>query len=214
MSFSADIEDARLSVLLDVRSPFSYLALGPAAALEESLGLAINWLPLPVPPLKPPSEPGPDDDRGILHRRHRARALAREIETYGAAQGLVLEDPYRDPDPEAANLGWLWVRNRDPAKLLPFLEALFRGYWSLELDVSSLEQVAVRVDGVEGDGAAFRAWAAAEGRATGEALLAELRERGLFGVPGYVVEDEVFIGRQHLPMIRWILEGRSGPVPI
>jgi 2-hydroxychromene-2-carboxylate isomerase len=37
---------------------------------------------------------------------------------------------------------------------------------------------------------------------------------GWFQAPGFVVEDEVFYGRQHLPMIRWILEGRSGPVPI
>ena len=42
----------------------------------------------------------------------------------------------------------------------------------------------------------------------------ELRSAGLFQVPAYVVEDEVFYGRQHLPMIGWILDGRSGPVPI
>ena len=27
-------------------------------------------------------------------------------------------------------------------------------------------------------------------------------------------KDEVFVGRQHLPMIRWILGGRVGPPPI
>jgi 2-hydroxychromene-2-carboxylate isomerase len=41
-----------------------------------------------------------------------------------------------------------------------------------------------------------------------------LQERGLFQVPAYLVEEEVFYGRQHLPMIRWILAGRSGPIPI
>ena len=28
------------------------------------------------------------------------------------------------------------------------------------------------------------------------------------------VGDEIFIGRQHLPMIGWILDGRVGPGPI
>ncbi len=214
MSLSADIDRFRLTVLLDVRHPFSYLALRPAADFGQSLGIEINWLPLEVPPLKPPSAPGSGDDRGILHRRHRARALAREIEVYAAAQGLELRDPYRDADPAGANLGWLWVRDRHPEKLFSYLDGLFRGYWSQALDVSSPERVAGLVDAVSGDGAAFQAWAKGEGPAAAAALAAELRERGLFGVPGYVVGDEFFQGRQHLPMIRWILEGRSGPVPI
>jgi hypothetical protein len=45
-------------------------------------------------------------------------------------------------------------------------------------------------------------------------LAALLRDRGVSGVPCYLVEDEVFLGRQHLPMIRWILGGRRGPGPI
>ncbi len=233
MSLGADLDRSALTVLLDVRNPFCFLALGPAMAFGESMGIEIDWLPLAVPPLRPPSAPGRDDrkeaegptrsepqasqareDRGVLHRRHRARALAREIDTYAAAQGLVLKDPYRDGDAEAAQLGWLWVRDRQRARLAPYLTELFRRYWALELDASSLEAVAALVEQVAGDGGAFRDWSLDQGPAAAEALAGELRERGLFGVPGYVVEDEVFVGRQHLPMIRWILEGRSGPVPI
>jgi len=214
VSLSADIDRARLSVLLDLRHPLAYLALHPAAALAESLAIEVNWLPLVVPTLKPPSEPRPGDDRGTLHRRHRARAIAREIETYAAAQDRVLKDYYRGGDVAAANLAWLWVRDRHAERSLKFLQELFRAYWSLELDASSTEQVAALVDSVVGEGSAFQSWSTGEGPGAAAALAAELRERGLFGVPAYVVEDEVFQGRQHLPMIRWILEGRSGPVPI
>lgn len=41
-----------------------------------------------------------------------------------------------------------------------------------------------------------------------------LREMGVFDVPAYLVEDDLFLGRQHLPMIRWLLTGRRGPAPI
>jgi len=214
VTLSADIDRSELSVLLDIRHPAACLAFHPAVAFAESLGIHINWLPLTVPTLNPPTQPREDDDRGTRHRRHRARAIAREIETYAAAQGLVLRDWYRGGDAGAANLGWLWVRDRRPDRLPSYLAELLRAYWSLELDPACAERVAALVDAQQADGASFLDWCAAEGPPVAAALAEELRERGLFQVPAFVVGDEVFYGRQHLPMIRWILEGRSGPVPI
>ncbi len=205
---------APLSVILDLRNPFSYLALHPVAALADELRIEIDWLPLTVLPLKPPSDPAPGDDRGILHRRHRARALAREIEIYGRAQGLVLRDLYRDADASAFELGWLWLRERSRKDLPAFLSEGFRSYWSLELDPSSVPAISSLVAKTGGDAAEFEAWCAGDGPKTAARVAGELRERGLSAVPGYLVDGEFFHGRQHLPMIRWILGGRRGPGPI
>jgi len=210
MSGDWRLDDAPLSVLLDLRSPHAHLALHPAAALGSELGIEINWLPLRVPPLHPPSQPGPDDDRGIRHRRYRAQAIAREIDTYARVQGLEIREPYRAPDPSAFELGWLWLRERRPEDLVRYLGAAFRGYWALELDPSSESQIAAIV----GDADEFGDWCRSAGPAAAEALAGELRGRGIFAVPGYLVGGEFFHGRQHLPMIRWILEGRRGPGPI
>ncbi len=203
-----------LRVLLDLRHPLAYLALEPALAFVESLALDADWLPLGVPPLNRPSVPEQGDDRGIRHRRSRAEAIAREIETYAAAQGLMLREPYRRSNVEAGKLGWIWVRDQQSARLDTYLRALFRGYWSRELDASRLESIAVLVDSVDAQGAAFLDWCIDEGPRAVAALATELRDEGVFQVPAFVVEDEIFYGRQHLPMIRWILEGRSGPIPI
>jgi 2-hydroxychromene-2-carboxylate isomerase len=214
VSLSADFELARLSVLLDVRHPFAYLALRPAIAFAHSLGIEVNWLPLTAPTLNPPTAEREGDDRGTRHRRYRAQAIEREIETYAAAQGLALRGYYRDGSAEAANLGWLWLRHRDRGKLETYLTELFRAYWSLELDASNQEQVAAVLESLGADAAAFRDWCSDGGKAAAAALAGELQARGLFQVPAYLVEDEVFYGRQHLPMIRWMLDGRRGPVPI
>lgn len=203
-----------LRVLLDLRHPLAYLALEPALAFVESLALDADWLPLGVPPLNRPSVPEHGDDRGIRHRRSRAEAIAREIETYAAAQGLMLREPYRRSNVEAGNLGWIWVRDQQSARLDTYLRALFRGYWSRELDASRLESIAALVDSVDAQGAAFLDWCVEEGPRAAAALATELRDEGVFQVPAFVVEDEIFYGRQHLPMICWILEGRSGPIPI
>ena len=37
---------------------------------------------------------------------------------------------------------------------------------------------------------------------------------GVFETPAYLVDGEVFLGRAHLPMVRWILSNRAGPPPI
>ena len=203
-----------LSVVLDVRHPLAYLALRPAMDFADELGIDADWLPLSVPPLNPPSAPRNDDDRGIRHRRYRAQAIAREIETYAKAQGLVLREPYRNGDVDAGNLGWLWLRERQPEPLRAYLAELFRGYWSLELDATSGESIAALLDSVDAQGADFLDWSVDEGPRAAARLAAELRERGIFQVPAFVALDEVFYGRQHLPMIRWILAGRTGPIPI
>ncbi len=110
MSAPSRIDDSALTILLDLRHPHSYLALGPAMDFGRKMQIEINWLPLQVPTLNPPSEPSPRDDRGVLHRRSRARAIAREIEIYSEDQGLEMSGYYRDVDARAVHRGWLWMR--------------------------------------------------------------------------------------------------------
>lgn len=208
------IDEAVLSVLLDVRHPLAYLALGPARTFGAEHGLTLNWLPLQVPTLRPPSPPGPDDDRSVRHRRARAEAIAREVATYADVEGLVLRETYRDAPAPAVERAWLWVRERAPERLEDFLEAVFRAYWAVELDPGDADAVARIVDRKAGVAEGFREWAVGQGATTAAALAEELAGRGLRNVPAYVVEGEVFYGRQHLPMIRWLLGGRRGPGPI
>jgi 2-hydroxychromene-2-carboxylate isomerase len=65
-----------------------------------------------------------------------------------------------------------------------------------------------------GDAGAFREYAAREGRAELAELQRELAAAGLFSVPAYLTGGEVFLGRQHLPMLEWLLTGRTGLAPI
>jgi 2-hydroxychromene-2-carboxylate isomerase len=206
--------ESRLSVLLDLRHPLAYLALHPTIELARDEGLEINWLPVRVPPLRAPSMARPDDDRGIRHRRSRAEAIAREIETYANAQGLVLRDYYRNADPTAAYVGWLWLRERRRERLEDYLVEVFRAYWALEFDPADNSAISRIIEDLGADSTGFEAWAVDRGPASVSALAEELSERGLSGAPVYLIDDEVFLGRQHLPMIRWMLHAREGPGPI
>ena len=41
-----------------------------------------------------------------------------------------------------------------------------------------------------------------------------LLEQGLLSAPAFVLEEEIFHGREHLPLIRWMLEGSGGTPPV
>ena len=205
---------AEVTVALDIRHPFAYLALGPAIRLSRELGRSIDWLPLAAQSLHPPSEPADDDDRGTRHKRHRAHMIAREIAVYSDVQGVRIEEPYRSGPSDAVQQGWLWLRERAPRSLEPFLEESFRRYWSVALDPDDLDGVAQVVADCGEDAASFRTWSQTEGPAATARVAEALAQAGVFQAPAYLVRDEVFYGRQHLPMIRWLLEGRPGPGPI
>jgi len=214
MSTQTGVADSGLRIALDLRHPFAYLALRPAIEFGRELSIGIDWLPLVGEALRAPSAPGPDDGRSILHRRHRAHMIAREIAVYAQAQGLTIRQPYRSDSSRAANLAWLWVRVKAPDSLPAFLEELFRRYWALDLDADDLSSVSAVLRTLALDPRGFDAWAVDEGPREAERVARDLHEAGVHMAPAYLVGDEVFHGRQHLPMIRWILNGRTGPPPI
>ena len=74
--------------------------------------------------------------------------------------------------------------------------------------------VAKFVGGNGADAAAFVEWSSNDGPAVADRIADSLRTRGMSGAPAYLVAGEYFQGRQHLPMIEWLLEGQEGPGPI
>jgi 2-hydroxychromene-2-carboxylate isomerase len=214
MSTLAGLTKSALCVALDVRHPLAYLALRPAVAFGHEAAIDVDLLPFEGQVLRAPSPPRPDDDRGIRHKRYRAHMIAREIAVYAQAAGLVVREPYRDGSPRAAHLAWLWVRARAPAALPAFLEELFRRYWALELDADDLAGSTSLLRELRLDPDGFDAWAPDEGALEAKRVATALREAGIEQAPAYLVEDEIFYGRQHLPMIRWVLDGRKGAGPI
>lgn len=204
-----------LVFVLDLRDPFSYLALGPAIDLASSLSFSsVDWLPIRKHTLLPPSKPSPEDDRGVRHRRSRAQMIAREIAIYAEAQALTIDSPYREGHADAAYSAWLWIRASAPDRLPAFLKAVFQAYWAEGLDPEKGDRILALLEGLGFDRTEFEQWASLQGDTALRSLESQLEDIGISQAPAYLVEGEVFYGRQHLPMLRWILDGRKGPGPI
>lgn len=194
-----------LVVALDIKDPHSYLAKDPTYALADELGLDIDWLPFVSRPLRlhlPRAE-----DRGSRHRRLRAAYVERSIARYAGVRGITIRDIYRAPDSSLAGMGMLAARAHSEGALRNYLDRAFRQYWEEDLDIENTDVIsgllsAAGVVDFDLDTARF------------EALQESLALAGVFETPAYLVDGEVFLGRAHLPMIRWLLSNRAGLPPI
>ena len=196
-----------LAVVLDIKDPQSYLAKDPTYALADDLGIDIDWLPFVSRPLRRQTAVG--EDRGSRHRRFRAAYLERSIARYASIGGITIRNIYRAPDSSLAGMGMLAAKAHSEDALRRYLDRAFRQYWEDDLDIEDADAVA---------GLLVAAGVADFDPDTAAAEFGMLRERlalaGVFNTPAYLVDGEMFIGRAHLPMIRWILGGREGPPPI
>ena len=200
-----------LTVAIDIKSPECYLALAPTRALVRECGVEVDWLPV----VTSPPRPAPDgDDRGAHHKRHRVAYRAMDLARYARAAGLTIREPDRTPDSTLAGMAMLAAKARSHRALQGFLDRTFERYWKAGLDLEDRDALRAILEEVGVAGPFDDASGPSAARAEFAALQASLAAAGIFNAPTYLVEDEIFLGRAHLPMIRWILEGRVGPGPI
>lgn len=191
-----------LTVYLDFKSPAAYLAIAPTLALVERLNLSIDWKPFraierDVPKL------GQEETVGERHRRVRAASQRALAVKYAAHQGIDLNFP---PKPGATDLA-LGVLARIEGDPLPFIRGAFNAYWEAHADLDDMAVVhALLIEsGVRFNGSL------ADARSVLELAQEQAEEAGIVGVPAYVVEDQLFVGREHLPWIEELARSTATP---
>ena len=185
-----------LSVFIDFKSPASFLALEPTLALAGETGVHIKWLPFSVRPFSIPEEKA-DETVGERHRRVRAIAQRDTHLHYAKVQGRKMHFSQTPAGSEAA-LAALADLDGDP---VPFIRAAFAAYWTEQADLGDEAVVAALLSSVQ--------TSLPDPQSAGEKLVSirsEAEESGVFESPSYVIADQLFVGREHLPWIRSLIE--------
>lgn len=190
-----------LIVAIDFASPRSCLAMKPTLALADQLGIEIDWQPFLVDPVRQPKTAF-RNDRGMRHRAIRAAYMERDSIRYLADRGIEVPDPGRQANSTIAALGLLWLKRESEPIVRPYVEQVFDRYWRGELDIE--DQSAMRALLVELGApiTGFETFLKEDGRVALDRARSELLDAGVFDAPAYVANGEVFIGREHLPLIR------------
>ncbi len=210
--------DAPLIVYVDIKSPYAFAAIRPTLALEQSLGLRFDWRPLT---LDIPSYLGSARKKeGKVVESTRSTSqwswvkyAYRDARRYAERQGLMLKGTEKIWDSSIPNIGILWAMQTDRDRLGDYFEAVYPPFWRRELDIEDMVVVEACLEKARIDSSGFAEFALGEGRAQHDKLQPQLHPSGIYGVPTYVFDGTILFGREHLPYVRWHLQGREGPAP-
>ena len=219
MAFDPLRSTAPLIVYVDIKSPYAFVAKDPTRRLAEALGVRVDWRPLT---LDIPSYLGSArlDNKGRVAEAKRTpsqwrnvRYAYRDARRYASLSGLTLRGTVKIWDTSLVHIGMNWMKRGEDAALARYLDLVYERFWKREFDAEDAGAVAAAVAEAGGDRSEFRDFLEGAGRRQHDAMQAAIFDAGIFGVPSYVVDGELFFGREHLPMVRWLLTGRSGAAP-
>jgi 2-hydroxychromene-2-carboxylate isomerase len=181
-------------VYFDYKSPYTFVGKGPAYALESELGVKLTWLPYTV-------------DLSGVSGTHRSEATMRRLKylymdarRFAAPQGLTVKGPERIFDSTTALIGMLFAQSQ--GKLRPYHDLAFERFFRREFDVSNVDAVEALLKECGVPIAGFREYLAGPGAAELARIQAEANQRGVFGVPTFVLDGELFWGQDRIPLLR------------
>jgi 2-hydroxychromene-2-carboxylate isomerase len=204
-------EPRTVTVYIDYKSPYAYLAKDPAYELERDFPVRLDWQPyvLDIPSFLGSARV---DEQGRVveeernaHQWRRVRYSYMDCRRQARKRGLVIRGPQKIWDSSVAGCGMLWAKRQGAAVLRRYHDLTFERFWKRELDIEDPVVVGAVLAEAGADVAGFAAFAAGEGRAAVERIGRDAEAIGVFGVPSFLVEGELFWGREHLPDIRAML---------
>jgi 2-hydroxychromene-2-carboxylate isomerase len=207
-----------LIVYVDIKSPYAFVAIRPILELEASLGMRFDWRPLT---LDIPSYLGSakkvqgqvvESDRSEMQWRM-IKYGYKDARRYAERQGHILKGTEKIWDSRLANTGILWVVQNNRDLLKNYFEAVYPPFWRRELDIEDVQVMENCLETAGVESAGFNDFCQNEGLKIHDDLQAQLHPVGIFGVPTYVVNEKILFGREHLPLVGWLLGGSKGPAP-
>lgn len=208
-----------LTVYIDFKSPYAYLAVEPTRRLARETNVAIDWLPFV---LDIPSYLGSAtlDKSGQVAEQARSKTQWSGVKyayydcrRYANLRKLTIRGTTKIWDTNLAAIGMLWAREQGDTVLQNYIDGIYVPFWKRELDVESLavvERVLLEA-GATTNG--FETFARGPGARQNQQLQEQSFAAGIFGVPTYRLQGDSYFGREHLPHIRWRLQGGQGPAP-
>lgn len=190
-------------VYTDYKSPYAFVAAGPTYALEERFDLILEWRPYT---LRIEEYLGAVETR-TEHSWRRVRYSYMDARRYANKQGLTLKGPKRVYNGYYANAGMLFAQREGFFRT--YNDTVFERFWKRELDLDVLEEISAIIGVLGGDVVEYEAYVEGPGRAEMEAVIAEAEAMGVFGVPMFVFEDELFWGGDRIELLGERLRARG-----
>ena len=204
-------EPRTVTVYSDYKSPYAYLAKDLAYDLERDFPVRLDWLPYVLDITSFLGSARVDDSGQVLeeqrnaHQWRRVRYSYMDCRRQARKRGLVIRGPQKIWDSSLAACGMLYAKRQGDAVLRRYHDMTFERFWKRELDIEDPAALGAVLAEAGADAARFSAYLAHDGRQEVEHICRAAEAIGVFGVPSFVLDGELFWGREHLPDIRAML---------
>ncbi len=196
----------RVKVVLwtDYVSPYAFVAKAWAYELEADYEIDLEWRPYT---LDIASFQGSVEQRDPHHWR-RVRYAYMDARRFANKQGLVLMGPKKIFYARTINAGMLYAQQHGVFRA--YNDLAFDRFWRRELDPENVQAVSAAL-GQAGAPPGFAAFLEGAGGARHDALRAEAEASGIFGVPSFVLDGEIFWGGDRVFLLRERLDEKGVP---
>jgi 2-hydroxychromene-2-carboxylate isomerase len=204
-----------VTVYIDFKSPYAYLAKDPARDLERRFDIRLDWLPyiLDIPSFlgsaRLDAEGRVVEETRNAHQWRRVRYSYMDCRRQARKRGLVIRGTQKIWDSTLAAAGMIYAKRQGADALRRYMDLTFERFWKRELDIENpavIESVLAEAGADTEDATAFLA---GDGPREVARISREAEEKGVFGVPSFVIDGELFWGSEHLPDISELLAAAS-----
>jgi 2-hydroxychromene-2-carboxylate isomerase len=203
----------KITHYFDYKSPYAYLAQEETFRLQDEFDVEVDFLPytLDIPSYLGAAEV---DEAGRViqetrnaHQWRRVKYSYMDCRREANRRGLVIRGPRHIFDSSIAHIGMLYAKHQGDFR--PYHNVVYERFWRRELEIENPEVVRRVLEEVGINTSGFFAYLQNEGRQEHDRLRKEAEEKGVFGVPSYLVNGELFWGAERIPRVRERLTPRS-----
>lgn len=177
-----------ITVYTDYKSPYAFVAKQSTYDIQRDYDVELDWLPYT---LDIPDYLGSTEERSA-HQWRKVRYAYMDARRLANKQGLTLKGPKRVYNAYYANVGLLFAKQHGFFR--QYNDTVFEKFWRHELNVDLIDDIASVISALGFDAQSYRSYAEGPGRREHQAIRDEAEATGVFGVPTFVLDDELFWG--------------------
>jgi 2-hydroxychromene-2-carboxylate isomerase len=193
---------ASVTLWIDYVSPYAFVAKAGAYQLEADYDIALHWRPYTLDIASFQQSVEARDP----HHWRRVRYGYMDARRFANKQGLTLKGPKKIYYARPLNTGMLYAQKHGVFRA--YNDRAFELFWQRELDPESVEAVeALMVEAGAPKG--YVHFLAGEGGIEHDRLRAEAETSGVFGVPMFAFDGELFWGGDRIGLLRERLDEKG-----
>lgn len=193
-----------VDAFIDLRSPYSYLALKPARQLAAQRGVRFDWWPF-ITDFR--SAYGGEVEERTQRDIAKVKYLYMDCRRLAKLQGLTIRATTKLWDATLGSQAMLFARSRD--RLWEFCDPMLAAFWRREFDLESPAAIGAALAAAGLDITDWQTWRETRGQADLAAAQARAESLGVFGAPTFVYRGELFWGSDRVDLLAATLDASA-----